>query len=82
MNNLKIEMFNSAEDFKIIFKIINMLEKTGHIRVDENEIYYIKPVANYQYKNTVLSLNSVKKAILEINIITDKSFAEEIIRNV
>ena len=82
MSNLKIELFNATDDFKVIFRIINILEKTGYINVDGNEILQIKSAANYKCKNKVLSLSSVNKAILEINTITDKSFAEEIIRNV
>ena len=82
MSNLKIELFNSPDDFKTIFKIIKMLEKTGCICVEQNEITYLKPLSNYNCKNKVLSLSSVCKAILEINTITDKSFVEEVIRNV
>lgn len=82
MNNLRTQFFINYNDFNSIFKILRLLEDTSCIKIKDNTIFKKNISKEYIVQSNVFKISAVRKTILEIKKMSDKSFMEEVIRYV
>lgn len=83
IGSLDVKLISHLDDFKLIFDVLNKLQDSGFIIIDEDEIKVIKKFS-FESENSFLNYCKSKEnnPILEANKLTPRAFMEEVLRYV
>lgn len=83
IGSLDVKLISHLNDFKLIFDVLNKLQDSGFIIIDEDEIKVIKQFS-FESENSFLNYCKSKEnnPILEANKLTPRAFMEEVLRYV
>lgn len=78
---IKFGLQKNMNQFETIFNCLSLLKKTNMVS-EKNEIISIKSVPNYSHENTILSSPQMKRAIEEIEKLSNESIIKGVIEYV